>query len=296
MSDQVPSPTIDPTALHEVAEGVWVILDRRVPLVPNIGVIVGQRSALVVDTGTGPTNGAAVMEAARKIAGQRPLLLTLTHFHPEHSYGAQAFAGHSTIIYNRAQRDELRAKGAGYLALFRGMGEPIAATLEGTSLVEPDIAYEGAGCEIDLGGRMVRLESNGPAHTRGDQTVFVPDAGVLFTGDLAEESTFPIFPWFPPEDADIDAGRWRAALARCEDLHSRVVVPGHGEIGTTAMLSDVRGYMETIRRETREKAGHGLDAEGVIAALKPKIMAAYPNWHFPEWIDFAIQTHLAQPD
>ncbi len=295
MTSEAPPPVVDPTALKEIAADIWVLVDRRVPLVPNIGIILGKTAALVVDTGMGPSNGAAVLEAARALAGSRRLLLTLTHFHPEHGYGAQAFAPHATIVYNESQSDELKAKGAGYLALFRGMGETVAATLEGTELVGPEIAYTGKSCTVDLGGRTVLLQNHGPAHTRGDQTVFVPDAGVLFTGDLAEEMTFPIFPWFPPEDADIDSGRWLDVLARCEAMAPRVVVPGHGKVGGPDILRDVRGYMDELRRQTGELARQGLDAEAIIATLKPKVIAAHPGWHFPEWIDFAIRTYLAQP-
>ena len=51
-----PAPHIDPTAIKEIASGVYVITDRRVPLVPNIGIILGSGAALVVDTGMGPVN------------------------------------------------------------------------------------------------------------------------------------------------------------------------------------------------------------------------------------------------
>ena len=70
----------------EIADGVFVIPDGRVPLVANIGVIVGDRAALVVDTGLGPRNGAAVHDIARNLEGDRPLFLTITHFHPEHGF------------------------------------------------------------------------------------------------------------------------------------------------------------------------------------------------------------------
>ena len=119
MSDIDPAtPALDATAsapvVHgvpvEIASGVFVIPDGRVPLVPNVGVIVGDRAALVVDTGLGPRNGAIVHNIAGKLAGERPLLLTLTHFHPEHGFGAQAFSK-ATILYNRAQRQEFREEG-----------------------------------------------------------------------------------------------------------------------------------------------------------------------------------------
>ncbi len=75
-----PAPNVDPTALKEIAPGVHVITDRRVPLVPNIGIIVGNDAVLVVDTGMGPANGQKVLDAARKLAAGKPLILTLDAF------------------------------------------------------------------------------------------------------------------------------------------------------------------------------------------------------------------------
>jgi glyoxylase-like metal-dependent hydrolase (beta-lactamase superfamily II) len=187
-----PAPHVDPTALKEISSGVYVITDRRVPLVPNIGIILGNEAALVVDTGMGPVNGKKVLDCARKLAGERPLILTLTHFHPEHGFGAQVFKGAATIHYNRSQRDELSAKGEGYLGMFKTFGSDVAAALEGTKLVEPDKVYEGASASVDLGGRTVEFRTWGLAHTAGDQVVWLPQERILFTGDLAEERIFPI--------------------------------------------------------------------------------------------------------
>jgi hypothetical protein len=154
-----PAPDVDPSALKEIAPGVFVITDRRIPLVPNIGIILGKDAALVVDTGMGPVNGRKVLECAKKLAGQRPLILTLTHFHPEHGFGAQVFKGAAKIHYNSSQREELRAKGEGYLGMFKTFGPSVAAALEGTQLVQPDNVYEGASTSIDLGGRTVELRT-----------------------------------------------------------------------------------------------------------------------------------------
>jgi glyoxylase-like metal-dependent hydrolase (beta-lactamase superfamily II) len=141
MDDTPPPPNVDASALSEIAKGVFVISDRRVPLVPNIGIVLGDDSALVIDTGMGPANGAKVLEIAKDLAGSRPLTLTLTHFHPEHGFGAQAFKGAAKIIYNEAQRDELRRKGEAFLGMFRTFGPAVAAALEGTTIVEPDDVY-----------------------------------------------------------------------------------------------------------------------------------------------------------
>ena len=284
-----PAPHIDPTAIKEIASGVYVITDRRVPLVPNIGIILGSGAALVVDTGMGPVNGQKVLDCAKKLAGGRPLILTLTHFHPEHGFGAQVFKGAATIHYNRSQRDELRAKGEGYLGMFKTFGPDVAAALEGTKLVEPDQVYEGTSASIDLGGRTVEFRTWGLAHTAGDQVVWLPQERILFTGDLAEERIFPIFPWFPPNDADIDAARWAQVLGELISWNPAIVVPGHGDIGGAEILKAVRDYMVDLGQRVAAERNAGKDADAIVASLGPKVRAEYPDWSAPEWIDFAIR-------
>ena len=260
MSEQqpppLPPPTIDPTGITEIADGVWVIPDRGVPLVPNVGVVLGDDAALVVDTGMGPAVGSIVLDAARAKAGSRRLLVTLTHFHPEHGYGAQSFAGEADLVVNGAQADELRAKGDAYLAMFRTFGPAVEAALEGVELVEPQRTYEGS-TSLDLGGRSVRLREVGLAHTAGDQTVLVEDEGVLFAGDLVEAGGFPIFPYFPPDDVDVDGSAWIRVLGELERHAPRLVVPGHGPIGDASLIATQRRFMETMRDETFALAERG---------------------------------------
>ena len=288
-----PAPTVQPGDIREIADQVWVIPDRRVPLVPNIGIVAGRDAVLVVDTGLGPANGAAVLRAAQRIAGGRRLLLTLTHFHPEHGFGAQAFRDAATIVYNRAQRDDLLTKGAAYLAMFRGFGPAIDAALAGTELVGPHIAYDGTSCDLELGDRRVTLRNWGRAHTNADQVVWLAQERVLFTGDLAEERMFPIFPWFPPDDTDIDGANWARVLEACAALAPAVVVPGHGAVGDAAILVAVRGYMRDVAAQVAAARADGHDAAAIVATLAPAIRARYPDWQAPEWIDFAIRYYAS---
>ena len=292
MSEQqpppLPPPTIDPTGITEIADGVWVIPDRGVPLVPNVGVVLGDDAALVVDTGMGPAIGSIVLDAARAKAGSRRLLVTLTHFHPEHGYGAQSFAGEADLVVNRAQADELRAKGDAYLAMFRTFGPAVEAALEGVELVEPQRTYEGS-TSLDLGGRSVRLREVGLAHTAGDQTVLVEDEGVLFAGDLVEAGGFPIFPYFPPDDVDVDGSAWIRVLGELERHAPRLVVPGHGPIGDASLIATQRRFMETMRDETFALADAGTSADDAVAALDPKLQALHPDWVQPEWVGFGIR-------
>jgi glyoxylase-like metal-dependent hydrolase (beta-lactamase superfamily II) len=290
-----PAPTVVVDGITDIARDVWVIPDHRVPLVPNIGVIGGNDAVLVVDTAMGPANGRRVLTAAKEKAQGRPLQLTITHFHPEHGFGAQVFRNEATIVYNRAQRDELQDKGAGYVELFRTFGPAVAAALEGVELVDPDEVYDGE-TELDLGGRTVQLRTWGVAHTRSDQVVFLPEERILFTGDLVEERIFAIYPYFPPDDADVDGGRWIDVLRRLEALDPAIVVPGHGAVGDVGVITAAREYHELLRDETLRLAAEGRDADEVVAELEPRILARYPDWEQPEWIGFGIRSFYARSD
>jgi glyoxylase-like metal-dependent hydrolase (beta-lactamase superfamily II) len=287
-----PVPPVVSGKPEEIAAGVFVVPDGRVPLVPNIGVVVGDRAALVVDAGMGPNNGKAVYAIAKELAGGRPLLLTITHFHPEHGFGASELRG-ATIVYNREQHDEFRDKAQAYVEMFKTFGPQVAEQLEGVELVEPHVVYDGA-ADIDLGGKIVQLRTWGLAHTRGDQVVFLPEERVLFTGDLVENRFFSIFPYFPPDDSDVNGTKWIAVLEQLEKLDPKLVVPGHGEVGDAGLVTAVREYLTLLRSETKRLAAEGQDADAIIATLEPQLRERYPDWDASEWVAFGVRCFLAE--
>ncbi len=280
---EMPEPIVEIAEVAELARDLVVIPNRRVELVPNIGVVGGTDSVLVIDTGMGPSNAAKVLEFAADYASGRKLYLTTTHFHPEHAFGAQVFAGEATFLINRAQAEDLTAKGPGYLEMFRGLGAPVARQLEGVELASPDVVYEDA-YDLDLGGRVAQLRATGRAHSKGDQVVTVPDAGVLFTGDLAEAGQFAIFPWFPPHDTDVSGVRWIQVMQRLAAQAPQVVVPGHGDIGGPQLLVDVRNYLELLRDETWVRRDSAMSEETIVEEVRALMLERYPDWAGKEWI------------
>jgi len=280
---ELPDPVVQVSDIKDVARDLVVIPNRRVGLVPNIGIIGGTQAVLVVDTGMGPRNANRVLEFAADYAAGRRLYLTTTHFHPEHAFGAQVFAGHATFLVNQAQAQDLSAKGPGYLEMFRGLGAPVARELEGVELATPDVVY-GESYALDLGGRVVQLQATGRAHSNGDQVVTVPDAGVLFTGDLAETGQFAIFPWFPPYDTDVSGVRWIAVMQRLAAQNPQVVVPGHGDIGGPQLLTDISDYLELLRDETWIRRDSAMSQETIVEEVRALMIARHPDWAAREWI------------
>jgi glyoxylase-like metal-dependent hydrolase (beta-lactamase superfamily II) len=277
------APIIPDVPPEEVAAGVYVIPDQRINLVPNVGIVVGERAALVVDTGMGVGNGRRVLAEARRLAPDGELLLTVTHFHPEHGWGAQVFRGEATCVYNEAQREELAEKFDSFVELFSGFSPAIAQILGEVELVLPHVAY-GDEAQLDLGGTIVELRSVGPAHTRGDQTVFVREQRVLFAGDLVENRFFPILP-----DADAHGSKWIALLEELERAEPAVVVPGHGAVGDAGLIRQVREYLEDVRARVNERGGDAANLDELKRRLEPEIRERYADWDNPEWIAFAIE-------
>src|SRR5271156_7190331 len=102
-------------SVTRVSEHVYAIVGF-----PNIGIVVGDRATLVVDTGLGARNGAIVVKQAEKLAKAPNLYLTTTHFHPEHAMGEQAFPPRTLIIRPAVQQDEMNQHANEMMDLFRG--------------------------------------------------------------------------------------------------------------------------------------------------------------------------------
>jgi glyoxylase-like metal-dependent hydrolase (beta-lactamase superfamily II) len=169
-----PPPLVDARFPCEIAEDVWVIPDRRIFLVPNIGIVVGKEAALVIDCGLGPVCGQDALKAAERVAPGRRLILTQTHAHPEHAFGAVAFKSRAQIFLNRQQNDYLVRIGPTMLRLFRERyGEQVRQILERTEIAQGTDFYDGERASLDLGERQVEFQAIGTAHSPGDQTIFL---------------------------------------------------------------------------------------------------------------------------
>ncbi|MFZ6678788.1 MBL fold metallo-hydrolase [Undibacterium sp. Tian12W] len=277
--------------MTEVSPGVHVIEDRQhIFLVPNVTIITGKDAVLVVDTGLGAASAQLVLQEARKLAGDKKIYLTVTHFHPEHGFGAQVFKGLATIIYNRAQRDELRKKGPVFRTLFSEKLD-VSEAMKDVNFVEPDITYENE-ASIDLGGRVVKLNYYQAAHTLGDQVISIPEQGVVILGDLLETKSFPIMPWFPDlQDTDVDPLNWREIFRKIAATSPNIVIPGHGTIGTAADLEASAQHMDFAREEVAKSCAAGKQLPDIQKELTPVLAAQHPDWDLKDWISMEIQVY-----
>jgi glyoxylase-like metal-dependent hydrolase (beta-lactamase superfamily II) len=282
-------PLVPEGATGEIANGVHLIPDQRVEFVPNVGIVLGERWTLVIDTAMGARNGARILAEARRLGGDRRLMLTTTHFHPEHAFGAAPLAAEATYVCNQAQAQELVAKGPEYVEMFSGFGPGLAELLDGVELVGPDVTFSGGSAQLDLGGRVVELVEIGPAHTRGDMVVYLPAERILFAGDLVERRFLPIF-----ADDDASGARWLAALDRLDGLAPAVVVGGHGEPGGPELIAALRDYLTMVRDRVATLHVDGRVLAEIEQTLEVEVAEQLADWDNQVWVKSAVDSFHAE--
>jgi quinoprotein relay system zinc metallohydrolase 2 len=208
----------------------------------NIGIIVGEKCVLVVDTGGSLPVGRALRNAIRRITAAPVCYVVLTHVHPDHFFGAAAFLDdRPQFIAHENYPAQLAARSRSYSnSLQRDLGE--AAT--GSNLVKPTRLVSKQ-LEIDLGGRKILVQAWPPAHTDDDLTVFDTSTHTLWTGDLLFVDHIPII------DGTITG--FLAVMKDLRKLPADHYVPGHGrsDLPWPAPLDAQQRYFTVILNETR---------------------------------------------
>jgi glyoxylase-like metal-dependent hydrolase (beta-lactamase superfamily II) len=210
---------------RELAAGVLLAVAE--PDAVNLGLVVGSERALLVDTGSSPAQGRAVRQSIGWLTDRPLATVIVTHWHYDHAFGLAAFADLETIAHESV-RDRLSSPAASTEATRLGV-DPAEVARPNREIV--------VAAALDLGGRRVEVAHLGRGHTDGDLVVVVPDADVVFAGDLIESAGPPSFgPDSVPEE-------WAGTLDGLIGLMSdqTVAVPGHGDPVDRAFVFEQRG-------------------------------------------------------
>jgi glyoxylase-like metal-dependent hydrolase (beta-lactamase superfamily II) len=148
--------------------------------------------------------------------------------------------------------------------------------------VEPRLPTESFAGEhaLRVAEREVRLLELGPAHTRGDAIAWVPDAGVVFSGDILFIGGTPVV-WEGP------VSHWLQACGRILALDARAVVPGHGPVTDASGVRDVARYLRYVRDEARARFDAGMDEHAAADDIE---LSDFREWGDAERIAVNVAT------
>jgi glyoxylase-like metal-dependent hydrolase (beta-lactamase superfamily II) len=248
---QTGQPLVDEKTLTRVSDHVYALVGW-----PNIGIVVGNRATLVIDTGLGERNGATIMRVVQKLEKGPVLYLTTTHYHSEHVTGEQ---------------EELIQRLPGHMARFREMSQQNKELLADVKMRTPDVLFNGD-MKLDLGGVRARLFCLGPAHTVGDMLIFVEEDSVILPGDIVESKLFPIM----PEESSMKG--WIAVLDKLEPLKPRLIVPDHGELGDGSLIAKQRAMLAEMQGRALELKRAGKSADEAGKLLTGELHTKHPDY------------------
>jgi glyoxylase-like metal-dependent hydrolase (beta-lactamase superfamily II) len=264
---QQPAPQGVGSTVTRVSDHVYAMIGF-----PNVGIIVGDRATLVVDTGMGPPNGAIVVRETEKLAKSPNLYLTTTHFHPEHAAGAQAFPPRTVLIRPTVQQKEMDEHGADFMDMFRSRSALFRDQLKDVRLPAPDILFNDE-LKLDLGGVTARLMWLGPAHTQGDELIFVEPDRTLLPGDIVENKLVPNMP-----NAEASPKGWLAVLDKIAPLNPRYIVPDHGALGDGSLITQERSFLQELQTRAEDLKRQGVPAAEAGRRLESELKSKYPDW------------------
>lgn len=225
----------------------------------NVGLVVGDGGCLVVDTRASHAEARELADAVRRIT-PHPWVVVNTHAHFDHYFGNAVFLpapiwGHARCAEAIVRHGEQHRRQA--IAEFGPEDE-----LSQVVLTPPDRLFA-TSVSLTVGGRLVVLRHLGRGHTDNDVVVSVPEAGVVFAGDLVEHGAPPAF-----EDAfPLD---WPGTVDALLRLVTGPVVPGHGDVVDRAFVAAQCAELAAVADLARRSFAEGRPACDVIAA------AAYP--------------------
>ena len=264
-------------SFDEIGEGLWAFTAEGDP---NSGVIIGDDSVMIVEAQATPRLAEKVIEKVRSVTDKPITHVTLTHYHAVRVLGASAYKARE-IIMSEAARGMVEERGAEDWAsefqrfprLFEGHESIPGLTWPTTTFSDRMTVY--------LGKRKVEIMHLGRAHTAGDAVVWVPDSGVMFTGDIVEYhsacycgdghfadwgDTLDAVKWFDPEA--IAPGRGAALMGR--------------EM-VDAALASTRDFVESTYRPAARVAAKG----GTLKDAWDAVREACD----PKFKDYAIYEH-----
>jgi cyclase len=249
--------------LHELGDGLYAYLQPDGGWGwSNAGLITATGTSLLVDTLYDLRLTREMLDTMATVTADHPIDAAMnTHANPDHCLGNELLPRSTEIYASQVTADEMKRLSPQQLHAIKQAELPphVRAFVDmafgffdvaDITVRPPSQTFIGR-LDLVIGDRTVSLVELGPAHTGGDTIVHIPDADVVFTGDLLFNQGTPIV-W-----ADYD--NWITACDRILEIDAAVLVPGHGPVTDASGLRDLRRYLIYVREESRQRFDAGMD-------------------------------------
>jgi cyclase len=235
----------------------------------NAGFVIGDDGVAVIDTFENPEASKQMLAEIRKLTQLPVKFVVNTHYHIDHVAGNSLFQQNGAVVF--AQRNVRAWIHTENLKFFGKDIKPEQRKMVET-LGAPDAVYD-TGVTLFLGARRIDVRVF-PGHTGGDSVVFIPDANVVFTGDLFWCNTLPNL-------IDATTSAWIPTLNSITTIApGATFVPGHGDVGTAVDVKNFRDYLSFLCEKVAPIVQQNKTGEDLLNAVLPAVTEKYGSWAF----------------
>lgn len=250
------------TEIVELANGVFARLHEGLT---NAGILVGDDGVLVIDSLRVPSYARDLIADVRRLTDRPIRYVVDTHAHWDHAFGNQEFP-ESILVGHVNCRRELEEYGELWRDNVVARRNEWSEEVRTVEIRPPSLTFDSR-LELHFGGRRVDLVYLGRAHTSGDLFVHLPDDGLLFTGDVAQDGGVPYM-------LDGFMREWIETDARLLELPFERFMAGHGPIGEKPAVAESREFFVALVTGTQDAIRDGQDEpatrDSVTALLKDR--------------------------
>ncbi len=262
-----------PLAAQQVAPGVYLLPGASGEAdvanqgrIGNVGFIVGEAGVLVINTGTSFRHGQALLQAIRRVTDKPIVLALVTHTRPEFLLGAAAFQAQGIPVHmHHAAAELMRGRCERCLKKLQTLLGTDA--MQGSVIFKPDAEFTQASAVAGM-GRNIQVLYFGHSSGPGDVAVLDVATGTLFAGGLLDNQRIP-------DVQDGDATGWHSALQSLHKLPIRQIVPGHGAVGSMALVDDTGRYLSQLEARVAALLEGGTQLAAITEAAT---LPAFAHW------------------
>ena len=256
--------------LQKIGDGIWAAIVNDEGLAGgNAGFVIGDDGVAVIDTFQDPRPAKALLGEIRKLTPLPIRFVVNTHYHLDHVNGNDVFAAAgATIVAHRNVRAWMRTEN------IKMLDPPVTAEKKARvqSITLPAVDFD-SHIELYLGSRRINVRYY-PGHTGSDSVVSVPDAHVVFCGDMLWKEHVPNL-------IDSSTKPWVDSLdAMQKDYGPSTWVPGHGGVANAQDVLTFRKYLADLRAGVRREQAAGKSGDALVQALLPDLKSHYGKWGF----------------
>ena len=259
--------------VQELAPGVYGYISE---FDPNAGFIVGDDHVIAIDTRPTPRMARQFLADIATVTDKPVKFIVLTHYHAVRVLGASAFKDVQAIFASRGTYEWIAERGQAdfdsevgrFPRLFQGVEEVPGLTV-------PHITFQSE-ISLWLGRREVKLLSLGRGHSGGDAVAWLPDCGVLFSGDLVENRCGVYA-------GDAYIGDWARTLDAVRALQPGVLVPGRGAVlrdaaAAAAAIDLTQSFLTTLTSAVQAGLSAGQDLRGCFEGAQLEMTPRFGDW------------------